>query len=754
MSEQAGISTSSSIQAEWFRGATAMPPRGGTIENASDPEPPGAFPLGEIAARGGLRDALASLPPSHGSPAPSHLPATPDHISVVEDASAVAEVEQEVTSPDEPDRWMPGSFVPKEPAPPDDDPTSPEALEKMQEKIKKDNTRPVNPEKAAHLFNKLRRYGRAARGEERAQSNADLMKAVTDADVAAWFEAQGIDAEEVENFRRASFWSGLLNPSDSFVMNVASYVVAPLLAARFPQVSYLNLAAGALFQFASPAVNTLQRPGFVVYCERTRDWGGPTIQNKKDVIHDKYWPPELAKAVAASAADFVQKGDAFAAEIERLRKSAPAGSSEIRTQEQMSALLRGADAIELGHLGALFEELRQAEGQMEQMQRDLFMTEASLERQQIANATQIWPRALRSPLSSLVSFGRGRDPGGLVEAAMTAVTRLNSFSAYSAAGIQAALTVVLHVTQMMAAGRDTQRREEYNNLMNLMYGDFLTEEGKEKAASGNIAAEHIDQDKLRKMILSPDQAIVARMSKIISSKREKIQRDIVKIRAKYKLSPQSAAESNRTISRKGEEKIAPLEEFIEILDKEAGFLERLELKELDPKGFCAGLLKGNFSGILEDMGAKYRKPGELSAQISQRFGQTFHLGVVGSAGGSMIGKVGSFIVGGAEHEKTAQILGQAAGGAFISGIGAKYQGNAVYIKNNRRANEDSKEPVGIGLQTLRGILALPIMKGIPKIMEGIDVKVKRAHGDVTEALEKMQAVNQLAMMYEAEMRAE
>jgi hypothetical protein len=90
--------------------------------------------------------------------------------------------------------------------------------------------------------------------------------------------------------------------------------------------------------------------------------------------------------------------------------------------------------------------------------------------------------------------------------------------------------------------------------------------------------------------------------------------------------------------------------------------------------------------LLQDVKAKYTMK-EFSSQTIQRAGQAFHLGVLGSAASSVIGKVVSAASGGTRNAPT----GQTAGIAVLSGgmafVGAKNQHTAISVKNNRRESD-------------------------------------------------------------------
>lgn len=107
--------------------------------------------------------------------------------------------------------------------------------------------------------------------------------------------------------------------------------------------------------------------------------------------------------------------------------------------------------------------------------------------------------------------------------------------------------------------------------------------------------------------------------------------------------------------------------------------------------------------LINDIAKKYTSR-EFSAQTAQRIGQMFHLGVLGSAASSVIGKASSAAQGGTRNVSTAQTLAISALSGIMATVGALNQHTAITVKNNRREGDTD---IGLKQQVLRGVMGGP-----------------------------------------------
>ena len=704
-----------------------------------------------------------------------------------------------VTTPRYPDNRLPGAWPGIERSPPsftrdpERDPAT--ALKDLQDKVRIDAQRRVDPETAARLINQLRRYGPSIDLADRGTSNDDLMASITPEQEREWYQAQGFNDQEVKAFRKGARFAGMVNPCGTFFSNTISYMITPAISAATTPWTGAGLAVA--YSLISPTLNALQQSGVVVLCENIREKAGFSIKLTKN-INDKNRVLDLAPKLQQKAAGLVGAGIFFRDMTQKLYpegdRDSPGYAAELRGR------IAGASKEQRESLKAAVAALQAAESEMHELQEDLLVADSSRAKQRVGNKWQIGPRAIRSTASSLVGLGRGLTKEQLQAALETSpnglagtVLRAAQYSAGTGVFIQAAISLALFGAQSIAAGQDICNQHDYNNRMNLLYGDILKEDAS-RSPTQQVTAADIDEDKLRGMILTRDQALVARMGAILASKIKKVRKDIEKLQNQREdgmpeempdttalaedgdpempgaYPPEAAtdqptsigeAELQTTLAQMEADPALPgtyppeaatdqptsigeaeLRRTLAQMEAELEKLKAGDLDQLEPDGICAGLLVGNMNAffskfLLADIVAKYRKPGEMVAQTMQRYGQAFHLLFLGSAAASWIGQVANAAVGGSSHASVRQIVGLAVAGGVIGSVGAATQSEAVVTKNFKRANEEGDQAVSPLSQLGQGMLALPNMvKG--------NREAPKATRAVTNALHEMVGTLDLA----------
>ncbi|UTS74093.1 type III secretion system effector protein [Xanthomonas hortorum] len=533
------------------------------------------------------------------------------------------------------------------------------SLVRLKEKLAADNLRPVEPQLAAELINKIRpmKLPDTTGVQERAATHADLLSRIHETDAMDWYKAQGLSEVEVSDLRRTALLSGMPNPTGSFLNNAMQYIVSPWInyATRQPW-------AGAGFGFATAAVaapmNAAQQSAVVSLCESIREHGGHVIVPDKNQINDKHLLPDLAKALERHIVEF-------------------SGCLENFRQLNRAAVAQPTDA-----LIAAAHQLREAYKRLHQAQQDFVMTQGAHDRQWMGNRWQAVPRILRSPLAGTLGL----------------LSKTGAIRALSPTA-QTVCALLMTAAQHVAAGFDEQAKQDYNNKLNLLYADVLTEAGKSKLACGEpVAAEEIDQGKLRKLIQSPTQALVKRVINGLAS-----MEDALKAEVQASPSPHVTADADDLDLESGHG--AGPAKALELLSRDLQALREGKLDELDPDGVAAAVLLGAEKSVvseqlISDIAKKYTSR-EFSAQTAQRIGQMFHLGVLGSAASSVIGKASSAAQGGTRNVPTAQTLAISALSGGMAAVGALNQHIAITVKNNRREGDTD---IGLKQQVLRGVM--------------------------------------------------
>lgn len=533
-------------------------------------------------------------------------------------------------------------------------------MERLQAAIQAAENRPVDTAAAAGLANELRRMGPGA-GNDRAATNADLMKGVTDEKVKAWFAAQGLKEADVEALRSAAFRSGLPNPTGSFLNNAIQYIASPFTGAD------KGTWAGAGLGFAAAAVgapmNAFQQSAVVTLCESIREHGGPVIVPDKKNINDKHYLPELSKTLVSAVNEFSGAHDALQGKMRELG---------IAADTHLESKLASLDPAALQALREQVANLVDKETKLYATQRDFMMTQGAHDRQWKGNTLQAIPRTLRSPAAGYT---------GLLSKA-----GLGTFVSPSA---QAAVSVVLTAAQHVTAGLDERNKQDYNNKLNLLYGDFFTAQGNEKLKAGQpLEAGDIDAKKLRNFVNTPEQSLVKHVAAEV----------------KRQTAPLEKLLGDPNAPERPAADVAKDQAALQALKDDAAKLKSGQLAELAPGGLAESLLVASDKSVLSpqllaDVKAKYTLK-EFSAQTAQRVGQMFHMGVFGSAASSVIGKASSAAVGGTRNAPLHQAVTVPAVSGVMAYIGATNQHTAITVKNNRR--EAEKDP-GLMTQVGRGI---------------------------------------------------
>ncbi|MCC4634976.1 MULTISPECIES: type III secretion system effector XopN [Xanthomonas] len=538
-----------------------------------------------------------------------------------------------------------------------------ERLTRLKQKLAADKLRTVDPQLAADLINKIRpmKLQGSADEKERAATQADLLSRIGETEAIDWYKAQGLSEGEVSSLRRSALLSGMLNPTGSFINNAMQYIASPWInyATRQPW-------AGAGFGVATAAIgapmNAFQQSAVVSLCDSIREHGGHVIVPDKNQINDKHWLPDLAKALERHITEFSGCCDGF----RELKNAA----------DQNPAAAPSAELTTAAH------QLLQAEKRLHQAQHDFVMTQGAHERQWMGNRWQAVPRILRSPFAGTLGL----------------LSKTGAMRALSPTA-QTVCAMMMTAAQHVAAGFDEQAKQDYNNKLNLLYADIVTETGKSKLAVGEpIAADEIDQSKLRKLIQSPTQALVKRVTNALEEMEKALRAEV----AASPL-PQGAADADDLDLESGHG--AGPAKALNLLSQDIKALSDGKLDHIDPNGAAAALLLGAEKSVvsyqlIKDIAKKYTSR-EFSAQTAQRIGQMFHLGVLGSAVSSVMGKATSAAQGGTRNVPTAQTLAISALSGAMATVGALNQHIAITVKNNRREGDTD---IGFKQQVLRGVM--------------------------------------------------
>ena len=563
-------------------------------------------------------------------------------------------------------------------------------LARLADEFKAAAGRTVNPEQAAALVNELRRHGPRAHvepGVAPAATNDELMSHIGEEHVQAWFRAQGVSTEQAAAMRHAAFLSGLPNPSGTFLTNALQFIASPWLSSATHK-PWNGTALGLATAFTSAPLNALQQSAVVTVGESIRDHGGPVVVPDKKSINDKHFLPDLARQLEQRVQDFSSHHEAAAQLAQSHGLDLRALHEEMTAPQghegdgRLPAALADLPGEALQALRRQGQRLLAAEGQLHVTQRDFLMTQGAHERQWKGNSWQAIPRTIRSPAAGLFSL-LGKSGSGIAGPVAQTVASL-----------------VITAGQHLAAGLDERNKQDYNNHLNLMYGDCLNEAGHAKFARGEpVTAADIDSDKLRGFMQFPAQSFAKQVAKELETQRAALSEDIERRGASS-----ASGEAGATQAPEAAD-LARDREALAHLQADIAHLKSGDLTQLHPGGLGESLLVATDGGVLSEtlrrqVVGKYTMR-EFSAQTAQRVGQMFHLGVLGSAVPSVTGKVVSAVMGGVKKSPTGVVVGIAGASGIMAGIGARSTHTAISVKNNRR---EADPDIGLAAQVGRGVM--------------------------------------------------
>ena len=596
------------------------------------------------------------------------------------------------------------------------------------------DTRAIDTAMVATLVNEVRHYGRrglSGDNKVKAKSNDDLIAGISDHHLAGWNAAQGLTPEDVQVMNRAAFRSGLFQPTGSDPSNVLSYIVAPMMGAATgaywvsPTINFLGAAA-------APLINSWFQSRVVARCEMYRDVYGPGIVLAKNDVNDELTLQHAADAIVKKTEELNAATEAFGRAYGANQAAQQRGDADPTMRLQLRDLAK--DVL------AKSESLCDA-------QRNAVSTKGSHTRHSVGNANQVLPRTLRPVLAAAPSLGTGYS----AEEAATNGKRVETYGSWANAGLQTAAAVLLMFGHHYAAGRDERNKQVYNNKLNLLYADILTPAGKTLFARGEpVAAEHVNPDKVRKLVRSPAQAVVSRVMEALEERKKAINKQIGQLPLALEnaladesfnldtlgsLAQDYAAEqpAQRREIPFGDEDLSEHDHAPAVVDQSAQdlhqnmlLLNELRLRSSAISRDIAQLKEGNLTSLPADSEAraliesslstfrsqllvevsrkKSSTKGEYSGQVIQRYGQALHMGVLGSGTASSLRGAASMISEGTKNASNAQIFIVTGVSGLMAWVGAACQSVAISEKFNRRANIDD---VSAFDQFQRSMFAMP-----------------------------------------------
>jgi hypothetical protein len=561
-------------------------------------------------------------------------------------------------------------------------------------------TRAVNPEEAARLVNTYRRQ----RQSGGASLGVGQLTSAAASEAEHWYRAQGLTDVDVGKLRHAAFMSGLIYPSSGLAANLLQFFASPFLSAGTGKPwAGSGLGIGVAIGAQIP-LNAFQQPVVVQFVEHTAERNGPVVNVDKAHINYQQWLPEISQRTSRQA-------DALREQATRFKQQRAILAVQLGDQQHeplddgqlMQWLSNHADHDDAQRLRDTAQRVADAFVGLLDLHEKVLVTEAGHTRQHIGNRFQAPFRIARPVFQSLMGLASGNAASAAVGEALTRAARL---SPLSIATVQALGALTFTGAQHYFAGHDEVAKVEYKNLLNLIFGDFFTDAGLKKIEAGELITEHdIEPAKLRKLIASPVQSLVKRTAKALDDVIDRAQHacDTVRGQAAQK---QRVAVAQVQLTPEQQRELSAQQQIVDSTRMDRSRLEEGKFNELDRDGHAVQILKSNLAsfwpGALRDS-SRNMNGGELKTQLAQRAGQAGHMGVLGGAVSSSMGKFASAVAGGSSKESTAEIIGVASTSLVTGSVAAYSAGTTTTIKNYGR---EAEQKLNLKQQTLLGLFAL------------------------------------------------
>lgn len=579
--------------------------------------------------------------------------------------------------------------------------TLPRDLAGLQDRLNGQKSKHLDLNLLAGVLNEVRPDLLHRAGHGTLPGNHELVNRITKDQIGRFRAALARAPEEVKQRESVAYWAGLFIPSSSSTFNMVNYLVVPFATQHIENpwiAASLSLGLVGLQPFITAPLQSLVIGTIDYY----RGFGSPELKLDKASINSAASQSAI-KGEIESGIESAQASER--AVVALFKRHDVVGDDDLIDPARLSARLSGqslspADKKELidackAHLDALMALCASA-SQMNAL-------DGSHARQIESTLMQIAPRALRSGSGIVAPFIREPGPQAPPSKFDNLVGR--KLSPLHVTGVSAGIAMVAIVLQHLAAARDEVNGLRLEEKLNMLHADVFNEGGREAAyRRGAITPDDLSMEKCRGLSVSAEATMVLRVA-------DRLEADLPKLRRELERQ-QSAPVSPGALEEGAAYGDPALRSKIEAYERDVNNLRDLtvtnDLHE-DTQALLKSALNGSLSFAWGEAYAKLTKPLELTSQISQRLGQTFTLGVLGSASATAGGRLASAALGGTSHISLAVQFYLSVASMAIGVFSAATQGLVTNVKNQRR-DAEPEDAMGFWTQMLKGASA-PVLWG-------------------------------------------
>ncbi|UEP39232.1 hypothetical protein LL998_28710 [Burkholderia ambifaria] len=601
--------------------------------------------------------------------------------------------------------------------------TTPVDLPRLQRALDGQKNRDVDLEKLARVLQRVRFNPLHRSDPNPPSSHKELVRHISDETLQDWYTALSVTPDQVRGMESAAYRAGLQIPSSSTIFNIVSYIATPLAFAhaRNPWHSVIASLLLAAFQ---PLVTAPVQSLVIGSIDYRRRLNHGEIKLDKTTVNSSTTQAKIKQKIDAGM-EAVRKSEAAVAEL-FARHGLVAADGTIDPAKIDACSLSNAEKDALSntckeHLAQLVT-LCTLTDQMQAL-------DGAHERQRESTYWQIAPRTVRSGSGIVAPFIR--KPAADVADSWVGKVFPYKASRYGVTGVSVFIAATALIAQHFAAAKDEVNGLKLEHKLNMLHAD-LFEDGKADILHrrGTITAADLSIEKCRNMVVSAEANIVQRVADRLDARLSKLRNERRNEQQMQRTRPVTPEELEEGRGMRTHE----LDATIAAYERDVANLRRLIVTDNlheDTRALLGDALNGSHAFAWEEAVAKLTKPLEFTSQVSQRLGQTFTLGVAGSAGALAGGRVVSAALKGSDHIPLHFQLVLALASALIGFIAASTQGMVTNIKNRRREADPDEGAMSFGEQTLRGV-------GAPIEWIGNSVASRRAIADASQVIAELQ----------------
>ncbi|CAB3774897.1 hypothetical protein [Paraburkholderia humisilvae] len=568
----------------------------------------------------------------------------------------------------------------------------PRDLPTLQVALDKQKNREIHVDDLAKVLQAVRFHPLGENASTSVPSNRQLVNNISNAQLKDWYHALSINDAQIDGMESAAHKAGLWVPTSGTVFNAISYFVIPFATQTMTpwNAAFAGLGVIAAQPFITAPIQSLVI-GAIDYFRRT---GNIDVKVDKCAINSSVTQSQIRENIQKSiktAQESEQKIKSFLGDRKLidndgqidLEKLANSGLSPQETQGFIADCEKHLEnqLVLCGHAS------------------QMHAVDGSHARQIESTLWQIPTRGMRSGSSLFSPIFRER--GKYAPASFFDGIHAKIPSSYGVSGVSAAVALLAIIAQHRAAARDEVNGLRHEHKLNMLHADMFVDGAKDKIArTGKIDAQDIDVEKCRRMVVLPEASMVLRVVDRLAAELKNLEAQQAR---------KKGAQTRESLAEMGGQAAGDpvLQTRIDDYKRDLTNLRKLDVNDdmhPDTKALLESAMNGAKLFALREGYAKLTKPLELSAQVSQRLGQTFTFGAFGSAGATAGARMISASQGGNDHIALAAQFYLAVASFMIGLFSAGTQGMVTNVKNQRR-DADSRDAIGFWQQFGKGALA-------------------------------------------------